>query len=546
MRKTILTFLGLMLSTGIGMAVSSSEDIISQLFTENDVSTSLSTDADELEGLSNGEDPFKNLYLFMYQNVKLAPKEEAIKVLAENADYVWYSEESLAAVVDGDISPLKEELGSGAAQSVLIETYTKIQNDYNNELQLQVDNRGLLYEALAKEIFYNNDLTDSASVDILYDLDLIHYLLFNEYVTYPDRSGDTSTELASEDATIFEKPKLAKVKRSSESSSAASAALSEIICDIDTELSDAITAYEEANPEPEEEGEENVDENTDEGGDDNVDPPTEDDSDEDVPPADDEDSDGDDDAEAPKEEVTVDDFVASLGGGTLGNWERELPCDEIFCITVELIEGDAGVSTEEDSVGYEQTDDCISCHINFIKQKLEETLSKPLAPSKVPMNNFEDGTCKEAGNKINLDINVYTIKKPIFTPENDTSFDSTSDNVEDLKQVLYSSRALTTPDTVVGTTQNDVEAARILNTRAGLDQADVLKQILVANETRMAAIKKTIDDFELSARGQTSQDFEDQILVELATFKSYFSQFQESLKSTLAPLESLAGKKYCE
>ena len=83
MRKTILTFLGLMLSTGIGMAVSSSEDIITQLFSDNDVSTTLSTDSSELAGLSNGEDPFKNLYLFMYQNVKLAPKEETLKVLAE-------------------------------------------------------------------------------------------------------------------------------------------------------------------------------------------------------------------------------------------------------------------------------------------------------------------------------------------------------------------------------------------------------------------------------------------------------------------------------
>ena len=192
------------------------------------------------------------------------------------------------------------------------------------------------------------------------------------------------------------------------------------------------------------------------------------------------------------QEATVDEFVASLGGA-VGNWDRELPCDEIFCIVVELIEGDAGVSTgEDDDNSYEKTDDCIACHISYIKQKLEETLSKPVAPSKVPMNNFEDGTCKEAGNKINLDINVYAIKKPIFTPENDSTPDASAKAVEDLKQVLYSTNALTTPEGVTGTTQSQIETARILNTRAGLDQADVAKQIIAADEARRAAVKRLL------------------------------------------------------
>ncbi len=551
MRKTILTFLGLMLSTGIGMAVSSSEDIITQLFSDNDVSTTLSTDSSELAGLSNGEDPFKNLYLFMYQNVKLAPKEETLKVLVQKSDYAWYSEDDIAAVVAGDIYPLKEALGSGVTQSILIETYAQIQNDYNNELQLQIDNRGLIYEALAKEIFYNNDLTDSASVDILYDLDLINFLLFNEYVPETDRSGDPAVVPASEETILaseetVEKPKLAKVKRSTDTSTVAvSSAVTDIICSIDTELSDAITAYEEANPEP---VVEEVDEPTVVEEDEDAPELDEPEADADVPDsepeADDSDEGEDDsgeDAEEAPAEATVDEFVASLGGA-VGNWDRELPCDEIFCITVELIPGE----TEDDDNSYEKTDDCIACHISYIKQKLEETLSKPVAPSKVPMNNFEDGTCKEAGNKINLDINVYAIKKPIFTPENDSTPDASAKAVEDLKQVLYSTNALTTPEGVTGTTQSQIETARILNTRAGLDQADVAKQIIAADEARRAAVKKTLDDFEFKARGQASQDFEDQILGELATFKSYFSQFSESLKSTLAPLESLAGKKYCE
>jgi hypothetical protein len=178
---------------------------------------------------------------------------------------------------------------------------------------------------------------------------------------------------------------------------------------------------------------------------------------------------------------------------------------------------------------------------------MEETLSKPLSPSKVPMNIFEDATCKDAGSKINLDINVYTIKKPIFTPENDTTPDAASKGVEDLKEEITANRALTTAEEANGLTAHDLDAGRILNTRAGDNQEEIINQILLADQAQIDKLQEIFDDFELNARGQTSQDFEDQILIELSTLKSYFEQFEDSLKATMIPLESLAvDKKYCE
>ncbi len=539
MRKIILTFLGLMLSTGIGMAVSSSEDIIKELFTDNGITTSLSTDSSELKTLSQEEDAFNNVYLFMYQNVKKAPNDETLKILAENPDYSEYSTEDISSIViDGDISKISEKLGSSVEQNTIIDFYTKMQSDYTEELELQTENRGLLYESLAKEIFYNNDLSDSASVDILYDLDLINYLLFNEYITYPDRKGNTSVDLASEE--IFGTQKLSKIKRSTGSPSASvTTAVSNIVCSIDTELSDAIKKYEEANPESTTDSN-SGDSDTTSGGTSSNSGSSSGSSSTSTSST----SSSTKTASSP----TVDDFLSSLGGGTLGNWDRSLPCDEVFCITVDLIPGDAGVSTDSSTSGqtYEKTDDCIACHISYIAQKLNDTLSKPLSPSKVPMNNFEDGTCKEAGSKINLDINVYVQKKPIFTPEDDTTPDSSSNDVESLKELIYSSRALTNPDEVTGQTNSDLDSGRILSTLAGSDQEAVVNQILIANQAKMDQIQKLFADFELKARGQTYQDQEDQILIELATLKSYFSQFEDSLNATIAPIEDLAGKKYCE
>lgn len=528
-----------MLSTGIGMAVSSSEDIIKELFTDNGITTSLSTDSSELKTLSQEEDAFNNVYLFMYQNVKKAPNDETLKILAENPDYSEYSTEDISSIViDGDISKISEKLGSSVEQNTIIDFYTKMQSDYTEELELQTENRGLLYESLAKEIFYNNDLSDSASVDILYDLDLINYLLFNEYITYPDRKGNTSVDLASEE--IFGTQKLSKIKRSTGSPSASvTTAVSNIVCSIDTELSDAIKKYEEANPESTTDSN-SGDSDTTSGGTSSNSGSSSGSSSTSTSST----SSSTKTASSP----TVDDFLSSLGGGTLGNWDRSLPCDEVFCITVDLIPGDAGVSTDSSTSGqtYEKTDDCIACHISYIAQKLNDTLSKPLSPSKVPMNNFEDGTCKEAGSKINLDINVYVQKKPIFTPEDDTTPDSSSNDVESLKELIYSSRALTNPDEVTGQTNSDLDSGRILSTLAGSDQEAVVNQILIANQAKMDQIQKLFADFELKARGQTYQDQEDQILIELATLKSYFSQFEDSLNATIAPIEDLAGKKYCE
>ncbi len=510
MRKIILTILGLIVSTGAGMALGGNEDFVSRLFAENEVDTNFSGDPTGVQDLGNQADQFKNLYLFMYKNVKEGPAAAGIDAMLLDPDYSGYAKEELEAIAwDGDVSVIADKLGGTPTQSDLTDAYSKITNAYSEELKLQTEHRGLAYESMAQEMFMNGDLSDSAQVDVLYDLDLIHYLLFGDYIEYPNRSGGEAVVLASEE--IVSRPVLAKVKRTTDES--------ESVCTVDSELSDAIHTFEES--QPEEYASSTASASTTAST--TAFTATS--------------ATGTETSPAPAQ--NLDDFVTSISG-TAGNWDRPLPCNDIFCITVDLIPGDAGVSTEESDA------DCIACHVSYILAGLEITLSKPVTPSKVSMNYFEDATCKEAGGKIGLNLNVYPIKKPIFTAPGDKIPDNPSKNVEDLMADIDAARALTSEDQVTGQTQQDINRDRIIGNYEDSTQEEVVNQILAADQAEIDRLNELFDDFEINARGQNAQDFSEQILSELATFKSYFEQFEESLKDSITPLASLAEKEYCE
>lgn len=489
------------------------------------VETDFSGEASGIQELGNQSDQFKDLYLFMYQNVKEGPKSAAIEQMLLNPDYSAYAKEELEALIlKGEINVISGKMGGSPTQSDLANAYRKISEDYEAELSLQSEHRGLAYESMAQEIFMNGDLSDSAQVDVLYDLDLIHYLLFGDYIEYPDRSGDKAVELASE---VESKPVLTKVKVKSASSAPVETSSVEI-CTVDGALGEAVQTFDASHPEQAgssssstSSASSSVSATSTSGS-------------------------GSESASATADtKKSLDAFVESIGGSA-GNWDRPLPCTDVFCITVDLIEGDAGISSEESVEEYDDTANCIACHVSYILAGLEMTLSKPVTPSKVSMNYFEDATCKEAGKKIGLDLNVYAVKKPIFSAPGDTIPDNPSKNVADLKADIEAARALTASDQITGEEAQAINQQRIIGRYDDASQEEVIRQILASNEAELDSLNELFDDFEIKARGQNAQDFGEQILGELATLKSYFEQFEASLKESITPLAALAGKKYCE
>jgi hypothetical protein len=534
MRKIFLTLLISLLIASAGYALSTDDEIIHSIFDGAKVDRTFDSDATELKALSNQEKPFENLYLFMYQNVKEAPKKAAIE---ETALKIGYKEEDLEKIIlDGDISLIRNYLSAdkGSSQEEISKEYESVSGAYQNELEFQTENRALLYETLASEVFMNGDLSDSAGVDILSDLNIIHQNLFGSDMVYPDRGGSEDVELASEE--LFDLS-LLKVRREAEPESDTNEDSEAMICLDDEELATAIEEFEAI--EPEDSGASTVEEvvdtsdsydtddgNTD-GGSDN---PDEDSSD---GPS------GDDSNREPLEE-----FVSEISG-TLGNWDRALPCDEIFCITVELISETDEAAKAEDN--YESSQDCIACHISYILERLEQTTDESMVPSRVSTNWFEDASCKDAGSKVGMSLGVYTIAKPILQDPGDDIDENANDNVDELEGTLSALGANTDSGNIDENTPSENDAARILTTHEGASFEEIVQANLEASEIRQQDIEEAFDEFMLRTRLENSNELYTQVSSELSVLVTYFKNFEKALETTSnGALEELLAKKYCE
>lgn len=616
-------------------ALITDEKLLTDLFDEAGITETYKNDHKELENLASDEQlPFEHLYLFMLQNQMNGPREAALKELAARTSYTQEELESILidgnteAIIShkeakaleaqsesivaeqqaaqeevdahfesqlGDADDLDESEQSYAqyyyetyqrpevldAQDVAESLTTKaILNEflylsdlYRDELEFQEENRKLAYEALASEIFMNNDLSDSADIDLLYDLDLMHYLLFAEYISYPDRSdGEDAVETASEEegndgGTQWEAVEKAVEEGGdvSERVILAEESLDPYTCWEDDELAAALEDFGGYEETADEEG---VDDDGTDG--DSAETGADGEGEEDRGGEEDDDSggggsggasrddggeassEGGDDEETASVLAEIDAFIDGINK-TIGDWARALPCGEIFCITMDLV-----TEAENPEVGdYERTENCIACHITYIKQRMEETLSHSLVPSKISMNWFEDATCKEAGNFVNLDLNVYAIKKPIDLDPDDEIDDAPKQDIEDLKTRLWGIAGFPLPGgskTTLGKTLADQECESLLNLGdiSGISRkiddalADCQEQAdSIENETAAAYEEFTFDTY-----AQSTSDLYGQVSAELYTLLLYFEGFQEALRDTYsvenAPLPDLLSTEYCQ
>lgn len=606
-----------MLVSGYTLAFTTTESVTERLFKEAGAGQHASaSDPKELERMAlAGDFPFQNLYLFMYQNVLDGPREAALKILSnQTINGMQFSEDELINITQkGDTTPIlaKQEEASANAQdaetlrlqeaaqagadaafeqfladnsslpssaasairsayetrlrpqisdqedvatqgvlNVVSTAYTSILEVYQKELDLQRDNRKLAYAALANEMFLNNDLSDSANIDLLYDLDLVHYILFDEYITYPDRSGGEAVELASlpmEPASLSKKilkntplndvPDEAVVLSSETSDS------NPYTCLDNTALSEALSVFEAegsgaTGAAPEDSGlvyfdvEEIVSEVS---------------SDAATAAA------ASGAAEAVRQGVQeMEDFLVGISGNK-GDWTRSLPCGDVFCITVELVDGnDDPVATGN----LAPTDNCVACHIAYINQAMTATTDHSLVPGKVSKNWFEDATCKEAGNRINLDFNVYAIKKSIDLDPGDDIDSAPQKNIDDLKNTLIHLGAFPSkgaPGTVLGKKPEDLECESLLNltqlTGSSQTVGDAQTQCEEAANQLQEELVAVYDQSQFEGMHGEQSTLYEQVAAELYKMALTFRNFQEQIQATYqgdsAPLPGLLAKPYC-
>lgn len=89
-------------------------------------------------------------------------------------------------------------------------------------------------------------------------------------------------------------------------------------------------------------------------------------------------------------------------------------CEDIICISLDFVMKPA-------TPAFDKVDNCIQCHVQYINQSLEKTISHSLIPSKATGNLGESGMCKNAAGTalgavgMNVSINLV----PIITPPKD-------------------------------------------------------------------------------------------------------------------------------
>ncbi len=618
MKRILILAFGIMISAGLGVGLSrytlaftTNEEVTDRIFEEAGISQATdSTDPTILEDLALSDDhPFKNLYLYMYQNVLNGPEKAAISVLSKQyLNGEKYTQDELENITQkGDTSailshkkqrsidaqseetvavaeanqeaadaafeeflsnnedafsdntidyirsqyetsmrptvPSESDVSEALTQQVLLDEYNFIMDAYTKELDLQRDNRKLAYESIANEMFLNNDLTDSANIDLLYDLDLAHYVLFGSFITYPDRSGGDDVDLASIEEAVEDY--LALQPNETEVVLSAEDTVSPYACFDDEALHAALDAFEEGGsgatgsapeeedtfeyPDPEAIAEEVSDDPT-------------------IQASAEETVEG---VNAGLEEMQ--NFLLQLNGKK-GDWTRSLPCGDVFCITVQLIDENDDPVVSGD---YGETDNCVACHVAYINEAMNATLDHSLVAGKVSKNWFEDATCKDAGNQVNLDINVYAVKKSIDLDPGDDIDEAPAKDIEDLKATLSQIGGLPqngAAQTELGKTRADAECESLLNLNALAGSPQSLSEIQDQCQTISDQIQEEMasvyDQTQMEGLNENQATLYQQVAAELykmaLTFRTFQEQLQATYKGDNAPLPSLLAKKYCE
>lgn len=86
-------------------------------------------------------------------------------------------------------------------------------------------------------------------------------------------------------------------------------------------------------------------------------------------------------------------------------------CGEVICLTVDFI-------MKKAAVAFGKKDNCIACHVEYINDSLQKTISHSLIPGKATGNMGESGLCKKAmGTSIgSISMNISVNLVPIITP----------------------------------------------------------------------------------------------------------------------------------
>ncbi|MFA5842083.1 MAG: hypothetical protein WC882_00160 [Candidatus Gracilibacteria bacterium] len=494
----------------------------------------------------------EDLYLSIYKKVRAEPEDTAVRATAE--DY-QFTQEQMCAVLGGSFAPIasmneNEVVPITEAMDILAE----MQETYRDHLAEAQMAQEMLMDSYMREIFANGDTGDSG-FDVLYDMEIIEYLLFGEagYET-SSSEGDETDETANDDGSDEETPSESPESTSDDGTDASTEespaesttstteqekdeAVAPSSCDADPGLQSAFAAVV---PEPSEE----------EPASDSSDPST------DTP-----DTSGDGTPEDVAE--TTPDVILPAPAN---DWTSPEVCDSVFCLFINFV-------NRPDS-SYTKADNCIQCHVQYIVEALEETLSQSLTLGKVSGNIMEPPVCKNdlLLSLTQIDLNLFLIPMPIQTPPaNDIVTglgfcDGIKDFMGDKDPYKLSIQNLfdgdkgtggvcgVDPDTLVDKKLTEEELAKLRSYGNGIENAmkdattrsengtsvnELLTQALNDYDAHMDEFEKTFEDSYTVTRSGAQNTLYQSLGDEMDQMTNYFRAFYESISMTQAVTEKL-------
>jgi len=258
----------------------------------------------------------------------------------------------------------------------------------------------------------------------------------------------------------------------------------------------------------------------------------------------------------PTPTATTPPAAAPLQAAPPGDYTSPPLCDSIICMSLDFVMKPAVAS-------FNKTDNCIQCHVQYINDGLQKTISHSLIPAKASGNLGESGLCKNAAGTalgsvgMNVSINIV----PMITPAKDDLV--TLGNITD-EWASYAAKegawnygekerrrleALKTgkpPDTsAIPDTIERQLLIEINNAPDNATQATTLAKATTADDAAKAQAnqEQLVAEISKDAYGQvdTLKALDD----EMKAMNNYFSGFQKSMRTLLEDVPGIASTKAC-
>lgn len=539
-----------------------------QLFEDLLEEASLNTNIQiaDIFGGSSQKPEIENLYLNVYKLMDQAPSDAALQNTA--AEY-QYTQEEMCAILGGGLYFLTDTEDKTLSVTDLQEMRSEILKTYERELEKAKLEQEMFMDSYSKEIFVNGDTADS-SFDVLYDLEVIEYLLFGESTYTTTGGGDldySSEEDADTDSTEAEESDSSDTPDSESTTSSSSGST-------DTDSTEEESESAEDSPEAEEEessvnpascaaesalqatlsdalGSEDPDTES-SGGEDESDGSEDPDSGEE---GSDETRDAGSATSTSDPDAEDDDLVIA---STPHDWTQPDLCNDIFCLFVNFI--------NEDETDYETSDNCIQCHVDYIVEALKDTTGKDLTPGKVSGNLLEPAVCKRSlVEKLTrpAGLSFIAIPMPIQTPPADDIVTGLNfceknrdflDSEENYAFLLSSIFKETCTEEAAASELSEEQNARLQEFGEDLNQEikaadtrtygaasvqDLLGEAISAHEVNQRAVEAAFQNSYTEARFSDQATFYQLMDQEMSQMNDYFQLFQDLIVNTQVIAEEL-------